>query len=184
MKSGFTLEIGDIVLLDGTNLQLTDSFTGKRGKSPRFYYVANKSLDMVKSKIVLDIMDTGFSIDARYGLISPASKIQSASSEKKFIIKPSFNDDRFGINEFKKWTNLEGSTMVIRSDDYSITGTAVLQTINFNEITLETDLGFVPPEDYIMELDIYDNQTDLVKLLYTFMSDVTFADGGSQYLMI
>ena len=68
--------------------------------------------------------------------------------------------------------------------DYSITGTAILQIIDFNEITLETDLGFVPPEDFIMELNDYDSQTDIVKLLYTFMSDVVFADGGSQYLMI
>ena len=183
VQTGFTLEVGDIVLLDGTNLQLTDSFTGKRGKAPRFYYIENKTLDIVKSIITLNIVDTGFSIDARYGLISPASKIQSSSSEKKFIIKPSFNDT-FGINEFKKWTNLEGASIIVRSADYSITGVAILQTINFNEITLETDLGFVPPEDFIMELDEYDNQNDLVKLLYTFMSDVVFADGGSQYLMI
>lgn len=180
---GFTLEVGDVVLLDGTKLQLTDSFTGKRGKSPRFYYIENKVLDLVKGKVTVNIVDTGFSIDARYGLISPASKIQSSSSEAKFIIKPSFND-RFGLNEFKKWKNLEGSSIVVRSADYSITGVALLANINNNEITLDADLGFVPPEDFIMELDIYDNQTDLIKLLYTFMSDVVFADGGSQYLMI
>lgn len=183
LRVGFTLEVGDIVLLDGTNLQITDSFTGKRGKAPRFYYIENKVLDIVKSKVIIDAVDTGFSIDARYGLISPASKIQSSSSEKTFIIKPSFNDT-FGINEFKKWTNLEGASILVRSADSATIGTAILQTINFNEITLETDLGFVPPEDFIMALDDYDNQNDLVKLLYTFMSDVVFADGGSQYLMI
>ena len=71
LRAGFKLEVGDIVLLDGTNLQLVDSFTGKRGKAPRFYQLTNKTLDLIRGAVTIDISDTGFSVDARFGLISP-----------------------------------------------------------------------------------------------------------------
>jgi hypothetical protein len=53
-------------------------------------------------------------------------------------------------------------------------------------ITVSPALSFTPATDYIMEFGDYDSQPDLVKLIYTFMSDGTnnFADGASPYLMI
>ena len=90
----------------------------------------------------------------------------------------------FGINEFKKWDNLGNAAVIIRTTDYVTFDTSVIANFNGNTVTLESPLSFVPSAGMVLELDIYDNQPDEVKLLYTFMNDgPTFDDDGPLYLM-
>lgn len=183
-SEGFACEVGDIVLFDGTLLNISDTNTGRRGAAPRLYEVINKKMNFKTGAVSLSLVNTSFSTSSRYGLISPASKLSSGVSQTQFIIKESFSGI-YGANEFRKWQSIIGCSVTVRNKSGSVSGTAVLQSLSGNTVTVATALGFVPAEDYIMELSHYNNQTDVVKLLYTFMTDApTFDDGEDQYRMI
>ncbi len=183
-KTGFDIEIADALLFDMTSLKISDINTGTRVGESRLFEVDNKQLDLRTGRVTLNIVDTNFDKDARFGLISPASFIKSATSDIVFLIEPSFNTDRFGNNEFRKWENFLGASVVIRSVDFVTSDTGILLSNDGNEFTLEASLAFTPTAGMVMEFDKYDNQPDTVKALFTFMSDVTFADGQIQYQMI
>lgn len=181
--TGFNLETGDIVLFDMSVLKITDIQNGgTRSGESRLFQIDNKSIDFKTGDVALKIVDTNFDKDARLATISPASELNAGISATQFLIQESFSSI-FGANEFKKWEQLIGASIRVRNSTYSIDGNAILESISGNTITLATSLGFTPAAGQIMELDIYDNQPEFVKLLYVFLSDGTnnFADGGIPY---
>lgn len=181
-KTGFPVEVGDVVLVDLASLQITDiKQGGTRAGAARLFQVDNKSMNL-KGDITLKLTDTNFAVSTRYGTISPASLVKSGSSNTTFVIKESFRSI-FGANEYKKWEFLIGASIKVRNASYSTSGTGILESVVGNTITLESSLGFTPSADMVMELDVYDNQPARVKLVYAFFSDGSnnFADGGIPY---
>lgn len=190
LAGGFDIECGDTVLIDFEALQLSDSDSGTRRGEPRLFEVTNKTFNTKTGEIKLDLIDSSVDPDARYGLISPSAKIKEASGTQ-VIIKPSFNQDEFGVNEFRKWDNCfignrpgNNANVIIRSQDFSVVEANKLVARNGNSFTLETPISITVLEDYILEFDIYTPQSVDINLLYVFMNDSAFADSKSQYLMI
>lgn len=182
-RDGFNLEVGDKVLVDIASLQITDVETGTRSGESRIFEVDNRSIDLRTGNVRVDVVDTNFDKDARFGLISPSSLIREGIDEKTFVIKESFAS-RFGINEFLKWQDFPNATVTVRSSDFSDIGTANIASIVGNTITLDADLGFIPGVDYIMEYSKYnDQETNNVLSIYVHLSDDDndFADGGKPY---
>lgn len=181
---GFNIEIGDIVLLNATKLNISDIESGKRGTLTRLFEVINKSIDIKTGQVKLNLVDTNFEKDSRYGLISPSSYVRSATDQKTFIIKPSFNTDRYGTDEYLKWKKYVGAKIKIRSQDWTVVGESFIESVSSNNIKLTTDIGFTILPDYIMEFANYSaDQIDAVKLVYAYMKDVPFVD-GPQYKML
>lgn len=184
LKAGFDIEVDDVILLDMPSLKITDIKTGgaKEAGVARLWAIENITRDLRKGKTTIDVIDPNFDKDARFSVISPASKIKTGVSTSSFIIKESFGS-RFGANEFQKWQSLIGASILVRTSDFVTTGTALLSSVNGNTITLASALGFTPAADYIMELDEYDNQNANIKLVFCFLSDASnnFADGGIPY---
>jgi len=183
-KTGFSIEIGDIVNLDLSSLKISDIVSGTRDGAPRLFEVTNRSLDIKSGDVSLTIVDTNFDKSARYALISPSSFIKSGTSTTQFIIEQSFNSS-YGTNEYKKWENFIGTGVVVRSTDFATSDTSTIQSISGNIITLSSALSFTPSAGYIMEMDVYDTQVNNSILVYGFMTDnATFTDGKVQYQMI
>lgn len=182
---GFRIEPGDVVLFDPTNLKITNTQDGTRDKGPKLFEVVNRSIDIKTGKVTLDIVDTQYDGSERYGLISPASRIKVGASQTQFTIESSFSS-KYGQNEYKKWVDHVGTTVRVRNSDFSQNATATLTSASSNVITVSPALGFVPASGMIMEFGHYDDQTDKVKLVYTFMSDGSndFADGQPPYVMV
>jgi len=183
-KTGWNLEVGDILVFDMGALKVSDIETGTRQGEQRLFQVDNKSLNLKNGQVVITIVDTNFNKDARFGLISPSSFVGPDATTTSFNLKPSFNTDRFGTNEGQKWTKYISALITVRNSDFSVQDTAVLEDVVGNQIILDSALSFTPSEDYIFELSKYTGQTDTVKLIFTFMSDTAFPDGGVQYAMI
>lgn len=177
------IEVGDKVIVDMSALKLTDLQTATRSGNNRIFEIVNKTLN-IKGDVSIDIVDTNFDLNSRFALIGPCSEITTSISATQFIIGPSFTAP-FGNNEWKKWQPSEGSTVVIHSVDWAVSGTAVLTSADSNTITLATSPGFTPLPGYLMELDEYDGITADDKLIYGFMDDggADFADGGIAYQM-
>lgn len=181
-KTGFNIEVGDVVLVDMASLKLTDiKEGGTRSGESRLFQIDNKKMNL-RGEVTLKLVDTNYDKDARYGSIAPSSNVKSGTSSTVFIIEESYSSV-FGVNEFKKWENLVGASVRIHNSTYSISGTGLISLVNGNTITVNTALGFTPAAGYIMSLDDYDNQTEDVKLKFVFASDGTnaFADGGLPY---
>jgi len=183
-KSGFDLEIGDIILFDMETLKISDIITATRSGESRLFEIVNKKINFRTGAVSIDIVDTNFDKDSRFALISPASIIKSATSETSIVIEPIGNFSEFGVNEYKKWTEYIGESIKIRNEDFSIQGTTTIAGIAGNSFQLAAGLGFTPTAGMFFEFDEYDNISASVNLLYAFMRDSDFADGKVQYQML
>jgi hypothetical protein len=188
--SAFNMEIGDLILFDGTQLAISDINNAQRGMEQRFFEIQNKKLDFRTGRVEFTLVDTNFDTQARYALIGPSSSIKTPLSSTQFIIEDSFSS-RFGVNEFKKWeryvTVNEQVAIKVRSSDFTTRfAQANISSVNGNLITVTPALGFTPLAGDIMELSDYDfaSITETIKFFYGFMSDVTFGDGKAQYNML
>lgn len=169
---GYNIEIGDIIILDGENLNLLDSSTGEREKPAKFFEIINKSLNIKTGKVTLDILDTSFEGFNKYGLIGPSSRIKSGFSQTQFLIEEHFNSP-FGAAEYKKWERYPGVRVKVRSSDFTTRFAQTFITgISGNTITVADNLGFTPQPGDIMELSDYDftGVTEQVRLLYVHIS--------------
>ena len=189
---GFNIEIGDIVILDGSDgvLNLINSSLGNRSPAPRLYEVTNKTVNIKTGEVILKLVDTSYDTSARYGLISPASYIKTGLSQTQFIIEESFSSIH-GANEYLKWvpwvTSEAKAVVRVRNSDFSINASSVISSISGNKITLETALGFTPAAGQIMELALYSNvnTTANSKLVFAYFATgagvANFADGKAPY---
>lgn len=182
-QTGFNIEIGDIVLVDLADLKITDIKNGTRAGDPRLFEVINRELDIRSGKVILELIDSNFAQDTRYGLISPTSEISSGDSGTVFQIQQTWNHP-YGTEEWKLWRNYIGAKVKVRNSDFSTQATSYITGISGNQITVSPTLGFTPTSGYFMELASYDDQPETIKAIYTFMSDTTFADGEMQYQML
>lgn len=182
-RDGFEMEIGDVHLIDFESLKLTDTTQGRRGGKLRLMEVQNKIFDSVTGKVSIDLVNTSFNVDDRFGLISPASFIKSVISNQKFIIEKSF---RKLIPEGQKWQDLVTAAIIVRNTDWTTVYQGVIASVSGDTITLEAPLSGTPTPGMLMMLDEYNNQPDLIKLQFAFITDADndFADGGAPYLIL
>lgn len=181
---GFNLEIGDIVWIDGSELKIPDIKSATKGMAGRYFFVQNKTLNIKTGDVQFDCIDTNFSSNGRYGLMSPSSILVSGESSTDFTIGESYSG-KFGGAEHKKWTNLVGATVRVRSDDFSSSELATLVSASSNAIVVAPPLSGTPTAGMIMELAKYDEQTlEAVILVYVCMRDTDFADGKQQFVML
>jgi hypothetical protein len=181
---GFNVEIGDILVLDGTNLSISDSSKGSRGLDPRLFEVINKTVDIKSGQITLNMVDTSFEVTNRYGLVAPSSLIKAGLSTTQFVIE---DDGYFSYfsQESDKWSRFEQPWVKIRNSDFSVVEESFILNVSGSTITLGQALSFTPTNDYTMELSSYNTATEQTKIMFVFMQDnATFADGKAQYLMI
>lgn len=180
----FKVEIGDIIIFDPTDLNVTDLSTGSRDKGARLYFVQNKKIAIKTGEVSLDLIDSGFELGGRYGLISPSSYINTVVSSSQFVLRSSFASV-YGSNEGLKWSRYIGETVKVRNSDFSNVDTATIFSVSGNTVTLGSALSFTPSVDDIMELANYNDSSDRIHLIYTYLSDgVSFDDGSDPYLML
>lgn len=179
-STGFSIETGDIVLLDGSELNLSDIGNGTRNFVPRFMEVQNKKLNIKNGIVSLSLIDTNLAVGEKYGLISPASVIASGTSTTQFTIQSSYSS-AYGTNEWRKWQRYIGCGVKVRNSDYSTSSTSFITAVSSsNVVTVSPALSFTPSAGYVMELSAYNNQNATIKAIYVFMRDTAPFDDGEQ----
>lgn len=187
LKTGARINVGDITVFDPTNLNIPNYETFKRDRTPFLVEVIAKRTDIKTGSIILNVLNTNFSINSRYGLISPTSKITKVIGTRKYLVDHWIDNQfsSFGANEGLKYAPyIDASLEIYNFNDESIAFESRLVRVSENIIELEDDAPFtVNSNDYYVRLGNYNNQTDRVKLVYTFISDDDndFADGGKAY---
>ncbi len=183
-QEGYKIEIGDLVIFDGRNLEVSDTITGVRGKEPRFFEIVNKKTNIATGKVILDLLDTQYDGSQRYGLIAPSSKVKVGISNTKFVIEEYYRSP-FGSAEYKKWDRYPNCRIKVRSSDFT---TRYFQTfitdISGNTITVNDDMGFTPQPGDVMEMSKHNfpGVSEIVKLKYVHLATLT--DGSDPYVML
>ncbi len=177
-ESGFQVEIGDIVIYEGSYNNLPDIKTGSKGMATRLFEVQNKEIDLRTGDIKLELIDTNFSLTSRYGLISPSASVTSGTSTTVFSISPS---------QVSKWSRFTNTSVRVRNSSFSSNSNSVIQSISeTGQITISPALSFTPSVGMILELTPYSDvdTTEEIKLRYGFMNGApTFGDGSEPYVM-
>lgn len=171
---GFEIEIGDVVLLKGDELQISDSSQGNRLFKPRLFEVQNKTMYLSGQPITLKLVDTAFNLNGRYGVFSPSSKVSTGSTTTVLNLQRSYGTT-LGLGfEGDKYKTLIGVKLRIRSEDHSFAEDRYLlriDTANKNGLILSAALSTPPLENYIVEVSPYsssalDTDEALTKTLY------------------
>lgn len=184
----FNIEVGDTVILEGEELKLSDSSNGSRDFAPRIMEVTNSSLNIVDGRLQLELTDTAYELDGRYGVISPSSNIGTGSTQRRIVIENSFSTPDFGAERIK-WADYVNQKLIIHSEDWSFQEEATLLEIDVasgNVLVLQEDLSISPPAGYIVDINIYPDNADekdqrFLKALHChFNPQVTIVSGISQ----
>lgn len=168
--SNIDIECGDIVIVEGLNIY--DSESGSRDFGPRLFEVINKSVSIGQAKIKLDFLSTGFGLDQRFGVIGPASIIDSGATTTSLPLKSSFN---YANPEHEKWTAHIGATIRIHDKDWNYNETTVITGFDptRENTMLVNALSVAPGQDYIIDMPDYDDSTNdqqtLMRDMYCFV---------------
>jgi len=180
----YNVEIGDIIVLQTSSVKMADTRTNTRTGDPRLYEVQNKTFDLKTGKVKLDLVDTNYTTNSRYCLMSPSSRIESVTSASKFKVY-AWTNSQFGINEGRKWSRYLGATVKVYNTDYSNFSTSTIQSVSGNTITLSPALSFTPAAEETMSLYNYDSGDATLHLIYGWMRNLDpFSDGTKRYEML
>ncbi len=160
-KTGFPIEVSDVVLFGNDKLQIPDINEASRDFKPRLMEVKNKKMD-IRGTVVLELLDTGFGLDGRFGTISPNSFIGSGATTTMIPLKASFATDDLEL-ERNKWTNFLGEEIRVRSVDFTFQETVRLVQFDpssLSKIVVDPALSVAPSEDYIIDLPDYPDSAD------------------------
>lgn len=161
----FTIEIGDTVILDGRNLQLSDTKDGNATRNflPRLFEVQNKVMSTNGKAINLTLVDTAYNLDGRYGVFSPSSIVDVGSTTTNIKLKKSYGDTLTDRNSSIKWKAYYGETVLFRSDDWSYQETTKLVSADPsdpNAVIVFPALSGAPASGLIMDTPRYPTNTD------------------------
>lgn len=176
-KAGFNVEPGDLVVIDFTDLQVTNIQDGTRDKPAKIYEVINRSLDLRTGDVSINVIDTNFDLSERYGVIAPSSLIDAGSTDTVLLIKDSY-EEFFPNDEGKKWENYVGLKLRVHSLDFSFDEEVTLSSINSantHELTVTPALSGAPDEGYIVDLVEFPDNTDstdqnLAKIFHAYLA--------------
>lgn len=162
-RDGATVEAGDVVVLDGRGLGLSNTQDGTREKPAKAFSVMNTKLDMKTGDVAFTLVDTNFSGTERYGAISPSSEIVSGSTTS-LLVRDSFGAIYPG-NETRKWLDYFGLKVTVHSPDWSYSHDVILLGLdpaNGYGLLLDpsTPLPSAPLEGYILDLAAYPDTED------------------------
>ena len=161
----FTIEIGDTVIVDGQQLNMSDTKDGNATRVflPRLFEVQNKSMSLKGTEISLSLVDTAYSLDGRYGVISPSSIIGSGSTTTKIVLTKSYGDVLTDRLPTIKWLNYVGESVLIRSEDWSFQEVVTISAVdpsNPNNLIVTPALSIPPTAGMIADTPRYPTNTD------------------------
>ena len=178
-EAGSTTEAGDIALLDDSRgvLQIANFNTGKRGLGKQLFNIIDRTFNFKEGNVSLTLQsNVGGNTGDRFATISPSSLVAPGSTQTAIVIKDSFGSI-FPGDESRKWVDYVGLTILVHSRDYATSVVVTLLSVDplNNYLLRVTDMGFIPDEDFIVDVDNYPTSTNpnvnaLYKLVHAFIS--------------
>lgn len=166
-SAGYPMEIGDLLGVDYTALKLSDFDSGTREGVIKLMEVVNKTFDQRTKSIVIDIVNTSFGFGDRYGVISPASLVDSGSTTTKIKMQKSWSTLPYQL-ESAKWASYLGQKINVRTEDFSTVYETYIR--GFDNLTpqgmLVDALPAPPAQGWIIECPPYPDDVDQTVLQF------------------
>lgn len=180
-ETGFNIEIGDTVIFKGADLKVSDINFKTRDFKPRLFEVVNKVFSITGRPVKLKLLDTAFSLNGRYGVIAPSSKITSGSTTTNLKLTKSFGTLLKSNSEQFKWRNLIGSKIRVHSKDFSFDEITTIESLDLTQDALNVvALPSAPLENYLIDLAQYQTiDEELPKAIYCYFNNVIEITSGS-----
>lgn len=161
MKYGFRVEIGDIVRVDYASLKLTDTTTGNRDGTVKLMEVTNRSYDTGTGIATIEVTNTIYGTQDRFGLISPSSLVDVGSTTTILKLKRSFSTKEYHT-ETRKWRAAVGETIKVYSPDWTFNEDVTLVALGDDgfSMAISPALSMAPSENYLIGAPDYDSGTD------------------------
>lgn len=184
--TGSQIEAGDVVaVVDEGNLQIQNFETGERNIGTQLLEVVDRNIDLKTGQVKLKLITgLGTKLTDRFGVIAPSSKISAVgTTNTRLKLKNSFGSS----NEIEKWSAYVGQTIIIHSPDWSISASAIIDSISQSfpsSLNLTSALPFTPLEDYLVEVNTYGTSTtptenQIYKMAFSFLSPTLEVLAGS-----
>jgi hypothetical protein len=167
LGTGFNIDVSDTVIFGSPALQITDVNRGDRSFAPRVMEVVNKTFD-VKGRITIDLLDTSFSTNGRYGIVGPSS-YTSSYADGLLVLKRSFTSI---AGEQNKWVDYVGENIQIRDTDFNFVSIVRLIGVssgNPNALVISAP-DITVNADYIVELAPYDSAGSISKAVHPYFT--------------
>lgn len=168
-RVGYTLEVGDSVIFGGENVTIPDLESGLDYFPETLMQVENKSINISNATVTLDLINSAFGLQSRFGVISPSSYINS-SGGSFLILKRSFATTDLQV-ETLKWNEFIGRKVRIRDVGFTKEQILTIKEIGEdveNKLIFEEPISIVVNEDDILDLPDYDDAEDYHKKSYVF----------------
>jgi hypothetical protein len=141
--AGWSIEVGDTCIVDGTDLNLFDSKTNSRAFAPRIFEVVNKSLSISTGTVVLDLLDTTFVTNGRYVSYAPSSKIKAGSTTTNIILENSLGL-QLGEVETDRWSPFLREKIKIVNSDYSLQYETIIRSVIPDSLNARITIDAIP----------------------------------------
>lgn len=171
-RAGYTLEIGDSVIFGGDNVQLPNTETNTITFSETLMEISNKTIDIKSATIKIDLINSAFGLQARFGVISPSSYTLSSPAANELIIKRSFATNEFQL-ETLKWQEFIGRKVRIRDVEFTKSQILTIDSIATdleNKLIFDENISIVVNEDDILDLPDYSDAENYHKASYVYMN--------------
>lgn len=185
---GYRIEVGDIVYFGDENLKILDSKRGQRGMVARLFEVIDKKMNIFTGRVDLQLVDTNYLSDGRYGIFSPASIIGTGSTTTQLVITQSYATESYEL-EKDKWVPYIGQPIKIRNESWSTTYDSFVRGFDPADpsIMLIDPIGGSPTAGMIVELSPYPNVADaeyarLSKSTFCYFDPTVAVTGGASQL--
>lgn len=186
----FNADVGDIVAFGGKDLQIPDSRAASRDTRVKLYEIVNKSLNLLSGVVTFDLVDTAFSLTgARFGVVSPASKIGVGSTASQLKLVNSYGNEP-PRKERVKWEDFIGQDVMIHEEDeagewtyFEIRTLQGFQPSDGNVMFVDPPLPSPPGEGAVVEIIPYPDNADpelgeVYKRQFVYTNPAVAVDSG------
>ena len=188
-KTGYALEVGDVVPFGGSDLKISDLQTGSQGTKFELFEIINKSLNVKNGNIKLSLVSTAFDISSRYAVVALSSVLGEGSTVNRIKIERFLDTEEY-FQESDKWLDYEGQIVAIRSPDYSYYHEIKFKGVDPSDnrfLLLEDNLPSAPLAGYVVEPADYADDAainDRFKIEFAhFNSEVIITNAISQTVL-
>jgi hypothetical protein len=160
-KTGYALEVGDVVPFGGSDLKISDLQTGSQGTRFELFEIINKSLNVKNGNIKLSLVSTAFDIASRYAVVALSSVLGVGSTLNRIKIERFLDTEEY-FQESDKWLDYEGQIVAVRSPDYTYYHEVEFKGVDPSDngfLLLEENLPTPPLAGYIIEPADYANES-------------------------
>lgn len=170
---GIYIDIGDVVVFDGSQLFMSEFKDSQRVYKPKLMEVVNKSINFVTGECTLDLLNTAYSLNGRFGIISLSANILNVNANS---VQISSIDS---VSSVSSWSKYIGEKAIIysKNNDFGAFNDCIEVTIQsvvgdvvtFIENPIDVNWSLLNGYDLVLSISNYSSVSEETKNEFVFL---------------